>query len=172
MADLGGADPIWRPSASQAARVARAEMLARVRAHFAAQQVLEVETPLLSHAGTTDPNIDSASVRCGALEGYLHTSPEFAMKRLLAAGCGDCYQIARVFRAGGGVETVPVRTYRPSGRGEFTQYQRAPVTGRMHLDRRCRIDRDRDQCGQHPRPSLRQDFRHREMTVGTRPSSR
>ncbi|MEM6986229.1 MAG: EF-P lysine aminoacylase EpmA [Pseudomonadota bacterium] len=100
MVDLRVADPTWRPSASQSARVARAEMLARVRAHFAAQQVLEVETPLLSHAGTTDPNIGSARVRCGAIDGYLQTSPEFAMKRLLADGCGDCYQIARVFRAG------------------------------------------------------------------------
>lgn len=74
-------------------------MLARVRAHFAEAGVLEVETPALSCAGTTDPNIDSAAV-VGALSGHLHTSPEFAMKRLLAAGCGDCFQVARVFRVG------------------------------------------------------------------------
>ncbi|MEM7376083.1 MAG: EF-P lysine aminoacylase EpmA [Pseudomonadota bacterium] len=89
----------WRPTASQAARRARADLLARVRAHFAAAGVLEVETPALSRAGTTDPNIDSASV-VGAVSGHLHTSPEFAMKRLLAAGSGDCFQVARVFRVG------------------------------------------------------------------------
>lgn len=90
----------WRPTASDAARRARANLLARLREYFARAQVLEVETPILSAAGTTDPNIDSARVSCGAVSGYLHTSPEFAMKRLLADGCGDCYQIARVFRAG------------------------------------------------------------------------
>ncbi len=90
----------WRPTASQAARVARAQMLARLRAHFSSEHVLEVETPMLSASGTTDPHIDSATVTCGSASGYLHTSPEFAMKRLLADGCGDCYQIARVFRAG------------------------------------------------------------------------
>lgn len=75
-------------------------MLSRLRSHFEAQAVLEVETPILSSAGTTDPNIDSAVIQCGVVSGYAHTSPEFAMKRLLADGCGDCYQIARVFRAG------------------------------------------------------------------------
>lgn len=90
----------WRPSASQRAREARAQLLRRLRDHFDREHVLEVETPQLSRAATTDPNIDSAAVTCGPVEGYLHTSPEFAMKRLIADGCGDCYQIARVFRAG------------------------------------------------------------------------
>ncbi len=90
----------WRPSASQGAREARARLLRRLRDHFDLEDVLEVETPLMSSAATTDPNIDSAEVVCGAISGFLHTSPEFAMKRLIADGCGDCYQIARVFRAG------------------------------------------------------------------------
>ncbi len=72
-------------------------MLQRIRAFFMARGVLEVETPLLSRAGNTDPSITSLEVRDG---GWLHTSPEFPMKRLLAAGSGDIYQICKVFRGG------------------------------------------------------------------------
>lgn len=67
---------------------------------------MEVETPVLSHHGNTDPNIRSFTTRYAApdrpaaVELYLNTSPEFAMKRLLAAGYGPLYQVARVFRDG------------------------------------------------------------------------
>ncbi len=61
--------------------------------------MLEIETPILSAAATVDPNIDSFSSRePGGRRWWLQTSPEFAMKRLLAAGSGPIYQIARVFR--------------------------------------------------------------------------
>ena len=92
----------WRPAASVEALRLRAAMLARTRAFFARRQVMEVETPVLSAAGTTDVNIHSLGTRVAGQSAqlYLHTSPEFPMKRLLAAGSGDIYQIARVFRDG------------------------------------------------------------------------
>ena len=96
----------WRPGADLATLRLRAELLARIRAFFAAREVLEVETPALSAAAITDPHLASFAV-CytgpGPRHGrtlYLHTSPEFPMKRLLAAGSGCIYQIARVFRDG------------------------------------------------------------------------
>jgi len=97
----GPAAADWRPTAGRDALVLRARLLATVRAFFAGRGVLEVETPMLSGGATTDPQIDSlhAEVR-GAGRRYLHTSPEFAMKRLLAAGVGDLYQLCRVFRDG------------------------------------------------------------------------
>ena len=79
----------------------RAAILASIREFFAERGVLEVETPALSSAGVTDPALENISAlvkSLGARPQYLHTSPEFAMKRLLAAGCGDIYQICRVFR--------------------------------------------------------------------------
>jgi lysyl-tRNA synthetase class 2 len=93
----------WRPSASPEALRLRARVLAEIRAFFAERAVLEVETPAMSRAATTDPHIESRAVH-GRLPGleslYLNSSPEFAMKRLLAAGHGPIYQIARVFRDG------------------------------------------------------------------------
>ncbi len=89
----------WRPSASRLALEARAQLLADIRSFFAAREVMEVETPILSQAGNTDPNI--AGMRSDAAPPkYLRTSPEFPMKRLLAAGLPDIYEMGRVFRAG------------------------------------------------------------------------
>jgi lysyl-tRNA synthetase class 2 len=88
--------PRWRPGTTPAALRTRAELLAAVRAFFAARGVLEVDTPVLARHTVTDPAI--ASVPAG--DGWLQTSPEYFMKRLLAAGSGPIYQIARAFRAG------------------------------------------------------------------------
>ena len=88
----------WAPGASLAVLQQRARILQAVRAFFVARDCLEVETPLLSRAGTTDPNIESFRVPIGADQRYLITSPEFHMKRLLAAGSGSIFQVARVFR--------------------------------------------------------------------------
>lgn len=85
----------WRPSATPGRLRARAALLKDIRTFFAERDVLEVETPLLSRAGNSDPEIHSI----GAGDGYLRTSPEFALKRLLAAGSGDIFELGRVFRA-------------------------------------------------------------------------
>ena len=86
----------WTPNTSYKVLVARAQMLQHIRAFFSKEQVLEVETSALSQAANTDPFIESIST--DSLR-YLHTSPEYPMKRLLAAGSGDIYQICKVWRA-------------------------------------------------------------------------
>ena len=84
----------------------RAALYALIRRFFAERGVLEVETPILSEAGNTEPNIESFSttfsgpVTAGSRERWMRTSPEHALKRLLAAGVGDCYELGRVFRNG------------------------------------------------------------------------
>jgi lysyl-tRNA synthetase class 2 len=78
----------------------RARLLRAIREYFVATRTLEVETPTLSRAGVTDVHLASVTARVHGETRYLHTSPEYAMKRLLAAGCGDIYQIARVYRDG------------------------------------------------------------------------
>ena len=84
----------------------RAALNALVRRFFEARAVAEVETPILSRAGNTDPNIASFSLEFnGPLHGgsrrrWLRTSPEFPLKRLVAEGFGDCYELGRVFRDG------------------------------------------------------------------------
>ena len=98
--------PDWRSSASVGAIRLRARLNTTVRAFFAERGVLEVETPILSDAGNTAPNIDSFAtqfsghVDAGARVRWLRTSPEHALKRLLCAGVGDCYELGRVFRNG------------------------------------------------------------------------
>ncbi len=89
----------WKPVATSDALQARAELLAALRHFFAQRGVLETETPYLSVAANPDPNIQSIAVESRPRR-FLHTSPEFPMKRLLAAGSGSIYQICRVFRAG------------------------------------------------------------------------
>ncbi|WP_367346298.1 EF-P lysine aminoacylase EpmA [Stenotrophomonas bentonitica] len=84
----------------------RAALNALIRRFFAERDVLEVETPILSAAGNTEPNIDSFHTRfsghvdAGTAQRWLRTSPEYPLKRLLAAGVGDCYELGRVFRNG------------------------------------------------------------------------
>jgi elongation factor P--(R)-beta-lysine ligase len=75
-------------------------MLKTARAFFEHRAVLEVETPILSAAAVSDPQIESLGTQIAGLPGrrYLCPSPEYAMKRLLAAGSGDIYQICKVFR--------------------------------------------------------------------------
>jgi len=84
----------------------RAAVNALFRLYFAERDVLEVETPILSEAGNTEPNIESFTTTftghsdAGARTRWMRTSPEYPLKRLLAAGVGDCYELGRVFRNG------------------------------------------------------------------------
>jgi len=96
----------WQPQATLDVLQRRAELLQQIRDFFARRDVLEVDTPVLSRAANTDPNIDSFVIDYAGPDSpvsgqlYLHTSPEFAMKRLLAAGSGPIYQLCKVFRDG------------------------------------------------------------------------
>ena len=96
MTDAGTID--WRPSASRARLAQRADLLAATRDFFGERGLLEVETPMLVGAAVTDTHLESVPARVGARTMHLHTSPEYAMKRLLAAGSGDIWQLCRVAR--------------------------------------------------------------------------
>lgn len=94
----------WRPTCSIELLHLRAQLFAEIRQFFSARAVLEVETPLLSYCSGTDPQLDffttdycSPPLRHTL---FLQTSPEFAMKRLLAAGSGSIYQLCKAFRNG------------------------------------------------------------------------
>ncbi len=94
----------WQPTCSVAMLQSRARLLTKIRAFFLEKSVLEVETPLLSHSIGTDPQLAFFATdyclppRLHTL--FLQTSPEFAMKRLLAVGSGSIYQICKAFRNG------------------------------------------------------------------------
>jgi lysyl-tRNA synthetase class 2 len=87
----------WRPSCSLAALEARAALLGDVREFFRRRGVLEAQTAVLGQATVTEPAVESLGVP-GL--GYLQTSPEYQLKRLLAAGAPSLYQLGPVFRAG------------------------------------------------------------------------
>ncbi len=89
------------PTATEQNIKLRANLYAKIRCFFAECDVLEVETPLLCQHTVTDPHIESFSVPINSHKNYfLQTSPEYAMKRLLAAGSGAIYQITKSFRIG------------------------------------------------------------------------
>ena len=90
----------WQPTASLSAIRRRAQALRWTREFFEQRGVLEVETPAMVNAAVSDVNLGSVRVEVPghASPLFLHTSPEYAMKRLLAAGIGDIYQICRVYR--------------------------------------------------------------------------
>lgn len=91
----------WRPSATLSVLQKRAALLACIRHFFAQKKVLEVETPVMSQCGVTDPYLDNIPVHYNHTEFshlYLQTSPEYAMKRLLAAGSGPIFQMGKAFR--------------------------------------------------------------------------
>lgn len=91
------AEAAWRPSCSVSTLRERGALLAEIRAFFAARDVLEVQTPVVGRRTVIDPALDSIATTEGR---YLQTSPEYHMKRLLAAGAPSIYQIAPAFREG------------------------------------------------------------------------
>ncbi len=88
----------WQPSASLENLKQRAQLLVQIRQFFNLRAYLEVETPIMAHHGITDIYLNNVTASCQGQTTYLHTSPEYHMKRLLAAGSGPIFQIARVFR--------------------------------------------------------------------------
>ena len=106
----------WQPTATRERLALRATLLRTARGFLTQRGVLEVETPLAVNAAVTDVHLASAEVRFAADDAprFLHTSPEYAMKRLLAAGSGDIWQLCKVFRA---------EEYSPLHNPEFTMLE-------------------------------------------------
>ena len=116
--------PDWRPTAGIDDVRARARLLTAIRNFFSQRGVLEVDTPVLSRFGVTDPNIHLFTVPAGSEERYLQSSPEYAMKRLLASGIGDIYQLGKAFRHGeSGARHNPEFTLLEWYRTEFSHYE-------------------------------------------------
>src|ERR1039458_7860114 len=144
----------WRPTAPLATLRLRAELLAATRAFFAERSVLEVETPALVRHAVTDLHIHSARVDLPGHRAplYLHSSPEYAMKRLLAAGSGDIFQIAHVFRGNEtsrwhNPEFTLIEGYRCGYSMQIGICDEAPARRRQrrHLPDRARVPRQRNQ---------------------------
>lgn len=91
-------DVSWKPSASIELLQRRAQCMTQIRQFFTTRQYLEVETPVMVHHGVTDVYLSTIKALFRGDTYWLQTSPEYAMKRLLAAGSGPIFQIARVFR--------------------------------------------------------------------------
>lgn len=90
----------WRPSADLGLLRRRADLYQRIRSFFAARDVLEVDIPVLGETGVTEPHIDCLSLTCHGRPAWLQSSPEYYLKRLLAADSSAVYSMGKVFRDG------------------------------------------------------------------------
>ncbi|MDP2324122.1 MAG: EF-P lysine aminoacylase EpmA [Gammaproteobacteria bacterium] len=120
----------WQPSASPLTLRQRSRLLAATRHFFSSRGLLEVDTPALVQHGVTDPHLQNIPARlCGGQQLFLHTSPEFHMKRLLAAGAPDIWQLGKVFRdAEAGLRHEPEFTLLEWYRHDYTLRQLADET--------------------------------------------
>jgi lysyl-tRNA synthetase class 2 len=91
-------ESLWKPGASLKTLQARAELYQQIRTYFSDRQVMEVDVPVLASAAGTDPHIELIPASACQSQHYLQSSPEFFMKRLLAAGSGDIYSLGKAFR--------------------------------------------------------------------------
>ena len=90
----------WQPGISQDRLRQRSRVLAGLRSFFQQRDCIEVDVPVLATTSVTDLNIESISTSVSQTAGYLQTSPEYFMKRLLAAGSGDIFCLGKAFRSG------------------------------------------------------------------------
>lgn len=88
----------WQPGIDPSSLRYRSELLQSLRSFFQQRQVLEVDVPVLARSTVTDINIESINFLVSGNSGYLQTSPEYFMKRLLAAGSGDIFCLGKAFR--------------------------------------------------------------------------
>ncbi len=78
----------------------RASLFSKCRSFFAERGVIEVDVPILSREASVDTHIDLITATCCHKKSFLHSSPEYGMKKLLSQGMGDIYQLSHVFRDG------------------------------------------------------------------------
>jgi len=90
----------WQPGADPKTLRQRARILQDIRVFFSRRKIIEVQVPLITSSSVTEVHIDSIPVQLQTENAFLHTSPEYPMKRLLAAGMDDCYFLGPVFRQG------------------------------------------------------------------------
>ncbi len=89
---------MWQPHAAVQILRSRSKLLQKTRAYFEQRDVLEVDVPVIGEHGVTDPFVDALMLGHDKLAKYLQTSPEYFMKRLLAAGVGDIFYLGKAFR--------------------------------------------------------------------------
>ncbi|MDY7092298.1 MAG: EF-P lysine aminoacylase EpmA [Acidobacteriota bacterium] len=166
---------MWRPTAGLEALRRRAEVLAEIRAFFAEAGVLEVETPLLGAATASDLHIQSIVATVGGRRGYLQTSPEYAMKRLLAAGSGPIYQISKAFRDGEqgrrhNPEFTLLEWYRPGWDHHRLMDEVAALLSRIlsvpPAERQTYREAVREHAGVDPWTASAQELRRRAQELG------
>ena len=135
----------WKSRAEMERLRRRAAILAAIRARFAQQGVLEVETPVLAQSSCLDPQVPSLELPLAEQDSrWLQTSPENHMKRLLAAGSGPIYRLGPVFRAGEmgrwhGPEFTLLEWYRPGFDDIALMVDVAGLMEHLGGPKRCRM---------------------------------